>query len=736
MRVGSLLPLVVLVALPRLALATVYTVAASGGDFTAIHDALDAAQAGDTVLVSAKPTPYFERLVFPRSGSAGSGFITLQAAPGEHPILDGTGVPGDQSMILIDGKSYLKVVGFEIRNDLGVTDGSGVRIVGAGSHLEIRDNRIHDIRGQNAMGITVYATEPAAISDLVIDGNEIYDCEPATSEALTLNGNVDGFVVSNNWVHDVDNIAIDCIGGESDIQPNDAKVCRNGTIRGNRVERARSSYGGGFAAGIYSDGGRDLVIENNVVTECDVGMEIGAENGGIVSTGIVVRNNLIYANDKAGLAFGGYASHTGRVNGCTFTGNTLYRNDTLGAGFGELWIQYAEDNVVRSNLVYATAQNKLLVSEYGNVNTMLDFNLWYVDAGAAAARFSWNATEYLGFGAYRAGTGQDASSVFANPLLAAPASGDFHLGSGSPAIDAGDPTYVPAVGEIDLDGAARRNGPRVDCGADEATSCGNGTTEPPELCDDGNLLDGDGCDSNCTPTGCGNGITTAGEQCDDGNTAGGDCCDASCQLEADGAPCDDTNPCTTSDACTSGACAGAPEPAMTCVSALGGQLQIKDHTPDASPDARNQLAWQWKKGDATTGADLGNALASATRYDLCVYDTSAGTSSLAARLRIPGGGACHGRACWKTSGSGTLKYTDKDATPDGVTQATFRPAVAGKAQLLVKARGVHLAAPALPLAQSPTVVVQLHASTGACWGQTYSAPAARNDGVQFKDKSD
>jgi cysteine-rich repeat protein len=61
--------------------------------------------------------------------------------------------------------------------------------------------------------------------------------------------------------------------------------------------------------------------------------------------------------------------------------------------------------------------------------------------------------------------------------------------------------------------------------------CGNHVLEPPELCDDGNLVDGDGCDSNCTPTGCGNGIVTAGEQCDDGNLVSGDCCSATCQLE-------------------------------------------------------------------------------------------------------------------------------------------------------------------------------------------------------------
>jgi cysteine-rich repeat protein len=35
---------------------------------------------------------------------------------------------------------------------------------------------------------------------------------------------------------------------------------------------------------------------------------------------------------------------------------------------------------------------------------------------------------------------------------------------------------------------------------DLARDCGNGTLDPGELCDDGNFQDGDGCDSDCTPT--------------------------------------------------------------------------------------------------------------------------------------------------------------------------------------------------------------------------------------------
>ena len=58
--------------------------------------------------------------------------------------------------------------------------------------------------------------------------------------------------------------------------------------------------------------------------------------------------------------------------------------------------------------------------------------------------------------------------------------------------------------------------------------CGNGVPETGEACDDGNVTDGDGCDSNCTATACGNGIVTAGEECEDGNTIDSDACVA-CQ---------------------------------------------------------------------------------------------------------------------------------------------------------------------------------------------------------------
>jgi len=706
--------------------ADILTVKESGGDFTSIQAALDAAGPGDTIQVHEKATPYFEKLTFPRSGTTTEGFITLEAAAGEHPVIDGGGVPGS-NMALMSSRSYVKLIGFEIRNNLGVNDGSGVRILGSGSNIEIRGNRIHDIRGTHAMGITVYGTEPDPISDLVIDANEIYDCEPAHSEALTLNGNVTGFEVTNNVVRDVNNIGIDFIGGETDIQPDPARVARGGVCRGNQVFRANSDYGGGYAAGIYVDGGRDIVIENNVVSQSDLGIEVGAENPGIVASGVIVRNNLAYANEKAGIGFGGYKASVGRVRDSFFLNNSLFANDTLGVGLGELWIQYAEDNQVRNNIFCSTAQNVLLYSDAGNVNNVLDYNLWYTDAGAEAGLFLWNGTPSQGFQAYRVATGQDANSLFADPLYLDSRAADFHIGSESPAINAGDPAFVPGVGEVDLDGGQRVNGPRVDMGADEATTCGNGEAEFPEICDDGNLEDGDGCDSNCTPTGCGNGIVTAGESCDDGNLEDGDCCSFECLFQPSGAPCDDGNPCTT-DGCDAGTCTGTPALEESCLEALSGSFQLRDR----APDKLDSLSWKWTKGGATSSTDLGDPAGGATAYDLCVYDEVGGVPAIALKGSIPAGGTCSNRPCWRAGTTG-YRYADRDGRAGGIIKIILKPGDEGTAKIIVKGKGTSLSLSALPLAQDTQVTVQLKNTEGVCWTTSYAAPPISNRAEQFKD---
>jgi cysteine-rich repeat protein len=95
------------------------------------------------------------------------------------------------------------------------------------------------------------------------------------------------------------------------------------------------------------------------------------------------------------------------------------------------------------------------------------------------------------------------------------------------------------------------------------TNCGDGITDPNEQCDDGNILDGDGCAHDCKKEGCGNGIMDPGEDCDPpgSTTSSGTPCSMACKFEVCGngvvdpdtnEQCDDGTgntdaPCTTPD---------------------------------------------------------------------------------------------------------------------------------------------------------------------------------------------
>lgn len=440
------------------------------GQYTSIQLALNDAVAGDTVLVKQDSIPYFEKINFINSGDSLNGYISLMAYPGDHPILDGTGVANNPAsytddIIYISNKNYIRVSGFILRN-VNTNEGSGIRVYGYGSHIELTNNEIYNILGGaedgGAMGITIYGSNDSKpISNIIIDNNFIHDCQPAWSEALTLNGNIENFQVTHNTVQDVNNIGIDFIGGETWLSN---RVARNGLCAWNKVYRANSSYGDGYAAGIYVDGGKNILVENNIVSGSDIGMEIGAENQGIVTSGITVRDNLLYKNEKAGLAFGGYASNTGRVNHCQFYSNTLFENDVLKRGNGELWIQYADSNIVEDNIFCANSQNIVLSSWQGNENNSLDYNLWYSPSNSI---FTWNGKDLYGLSNYRSYTGQGTNSLSSNPNFINTDSSDFNLSSTSPAINSGNPNYQISSGELDLSGNSRVNEKVIDLGAFE-----------------------------------------------------------------------------------------------------------------------------------------------------------------------------------------------------------------------------------------------------------------------------
>jgi uncharacterized protein (TIGR01370 family) len=423
------------------------------------------------------------------SGSAGGGYITFQNYGQETPILDGTGldVPADDAgMFLIVDQSYVVIKGFEIRNYRTATLDRvpvGIRVMGTAHHIQIRDNHIHhietnatplgpDLAGADAHGIAVYGTDaPASINHILIDGNELDNLKLGSSEALVLNGNVEVFTVTNNVVHDSDNIGIDCIGFE-DTAPSAAyDQARDGVVAGNTVYNidtlGNPSYGGERSAGgIYVDGGTRILVEHNRVYSSNIGIEIASEHQGRATSDVTVRNNLVYNNHIAGIALGGYDTERGSTENCTIVNNTLYNNDTQGDWNGEILIQFdTRNNVIVNNVVYASSQSLLIGNIYTSTGNTIDYNIFYAPAGIDDSEWEWEGTTHTGFTAYRAASGNDANSAFVDPELVNIAVPDLHLQAISPAIDAGQ--NLAAVGSYDIDGQARINGGAVDVGADE-----------------------------------------------------------------------------------------------------------------------------------------------------------------------------------------------------------------------------------------------------------------------------
>jgi uncharacterized delta-60 repeat protein len=232
--------------------------------------------------------------------------------------------------------------------------------------------------------------------------------------------------------------------------------------------------------------------------------------------------------------------------------------------------------------------------------------------------------------------------------------------------------------------------------------CGNGTLEPDEQCDDGNLANGDCCSSTCQ-------FEAAGGACaDEGNACTSDTCDGAGTCQHDAITCDLCQTCDPSLGCHDG-------PRTSCLGpgALGkSSFQLKDRAIPTSDVEK----WQWRSGTVANG-DFGDPLTE--DFALCIFHGP--SSALWRKQLIPAGGTCGARPCWKTTGTPAFiaKYVDKGATPDGVTGVVLRSHVPGHAQVKLKGRGPALALPGLGTLGLP-VRVQLQRAGGACWESTHT----------------
>jgi len=420
---------------------TVYYVATTGNDsnpgtrtspWRTIQKAADTLIAGDTVYI--RKGTYKERVTPKNSGTGPSRLITYASYPGETATIDGKGiaVPEYVGLFHIEGRKYITVSGLKVVNSAyyGINADSS-------KYITIQKNVTTKTV---SCGIGIWTC-----SNVVVDGNDVSNaCAGGQQEAISV-AQTTRFEVRNNRVHHTPDKEGICIKDGSSY----GKVFRNKVHHTSDV-------------GIYVDAWErrthHIEIYGNVVHDVQdndgCGISVASEMGGLLED-IRIYNNILYLNPFVGIEVSDYGAASSRpMRRIEIINNTLWKNGThWGGGITCQNPDVRSGCIIRNNICSENSAFQIAVAaSLYNKAVMVDHNL--------INRFMGDEGEVRG-----------TDYIEADPLLAKPAKGDFHLGVGSPAIDRGSSLKAPG---FDYDGKARPkdgNGDgtaRFDIGAYEA----------------------------------------------------------------------------------------------------------------------------------------------------------------------------------------------------------------------------------------------------------------------------
>ena len=368
-------------------------------DYASIQAAITAAANGDSVQVA--PGTYVENLNF-----LGKAILVTSEQGPQVTIVDGNQAGPVVTFSTGEGpQSTLN--GFTLRNGKSTGNGGGIRVYYASPTIT-GNTVVNNVAGSGGGGISSDFGSP------LIQGN-----------VITNNGQIPG------WSGGVGGGGIS-IGGASS-----ARLIGN-SIAGNSWA---SSSGGGltlFAAG--SPTIQNNYIANNVA---------GSQGGGIwivnQSDAWIAQN--IVAGNRAATGGGIYWLVPSGGRGPVLVNNTIAGNDGLqGSGLFADGFD-GQVQLVNNIIVAAPNQNAVVCGNFDASRPIFRFNDVFAATGSAYAGICSNQTGLNG-------------NVSADPLFRNPAAGDYHLQTGSRAIDMGTLNMAP---QIDPDGVIRPQDGNQDC---------------------------------------------------------------------------------------------------------------------------------------------------------------------------------------------------------------------------------------------------------------------------------
>ena len=264
-------------------------------------------------------------------------FITIRNYPNEKVCLtlNNKNIK-EYALITIEDKAqYLIIEGIEFAN-IKAKNAMAIRMYGGGqNHIIIRNNIIHNINtskekdenyGANAI-LLIGEDSEYAINNIVIYNNKIYNNVLGYSEAISITSNCYSIYVFNNILENNSNIGIDFSGNFGYCNDKKYDQPRKCIAAGNYVIGSKSKYD--YCAGIYIDGAKDSLIDNNYISNSQYGIEVGSEEKvlGYYTCNNVVANNLIKNNLYCGIRVGGYdLNNSGIVKNTIIDNNELINN--------------------------------------------------------------------------------------------------------------------------------------------------------------------------------------------------------------------------------------------------------------------------------------------------------------------------------------------------------------------------------------------------------------------------
>jgi len=340
------------------------------------------------------------------------------------------------------------------------------------------DNTVLDAGGS---GVVLALSTPDVAADFVVDGVTLQSGNVTATTggglfvatnggSVTLNGNlvIDNSSGDNNGggihINNTDTVIL----SSNTISHNSARygagidiggACRSIRLEENTFTDNTSTYDGG-AIGIHTANTETINIISNTFTNNSASSG-GAVRINIGAGTINLINNEVTDNICSSQGGGFFISISETVN---FTNNTISGNSANSAAGGGLSLHLREDNTtanIFNNIFWANS-----AAEGSDIYILNDLNNNFVQSPVNLFNNNFNHSEQ-GFSIQRGPFTIDASNLDnEDPLFVDPAIDDYHLGPGSPCINAGD-NEAPERPDTDKDGLPRIVDSTVDIGAYE-----------------------------------------------------------------------------------------------------------------------------------------------------------------------------------------------------------------------------------------------------------------------------